>query len=230
MEEENKKEEIIQETSQAPPKEEISSEKTEELIKELLEEEKESLSQEIKPKKIETKKILFYLGFFFLVLIFLGGILVLTNLFQGNKKEITELSRGSLEERKEERERVSQNATAEVQVKREFAFNPPPKTTKTYPFKLELHNFLFPLDDKTFLKVDIYLYFEKSEDYKKAREEEMLLREFFLNEINKKKDPMFWKDTEKVRAYENYLIEAIKKGTFSFTPDKIELEGILLRV
>ncbi|MFN3921048.1 MAG: hypothetical protein ACK4K4_01435 [Caldimicrobium sp.] len=227
--EENKKDELTQ-ASQDQPQEQISSEKTEELIKELLEQEKEGLDkQPIESKQFNFKKLLFLISLLFLVLIFLLGIFVLSSLFQGNKKETNLPSKGSIEEKKVEEEKGAKVVAGASQVKREIVFNTT-SLAKPFPFKLELPNFLFALDEKTFLKIDIYLYFERAEDYKKAYANRVFLREFFLNEINNKKDPIFWKDVEKIRAYEEHLLETMKKGSFSFSPDKIELEGVLLKV
>ncbi|MFN4131504.1 MAG: hypothetical protein ACK4GE_00325 [Caldimicrobium sp.] len=227
--EEDKKDELTQ-VPQDKLKEPISPEKTEELIQELLEQEKEGLDKQPREsKKFDFKRFLFFVSLLFLVLIFLLGIFVLSSLFQGNKKETNLSSKGAIEEKKVEEEKEAKEVTDTSHAKKEIVFNTTLKS-KTFPFKLELPNFLFVLDEKTFLKLDIYLYFERAEDYKKAFANRVFLREFFLNEINNKKDLSFWKDVEKIRAYEEHLLEALKKGSFSFLPDKIELEGVLLKV
>ncbi len=213
--------------------EEISREKTEELIQEILQEETSKQETEQKPSKINLNELPYLIGAILSFLLLLLGIFII--IF----KPFHQMSK---KEEAPHREALQQNENrtivkdTELQTKEEtktaqvYSFSRDPTQEKKYPYKLELKNFLFPLEENIFLKLEITLYFDKPEPYKKAFQGQSHLRENFVIEISKKRDPNFWRNLEKIKEFETYMIEILKKGSPSFEIDKIEIEGVMLKV
>ncbi|MFN3567909.1 MAG: hypothetical protein ACK4UR_03255, partial [Caldimicrobium sp.] len=198
------------------------------LIKELLEEKKEEQVEDREGKKKNFKKYLIILSLLFLSVTLVSGILVISYFLKLPKKELQKEVKKDTPLEKIHNQ--SQNLEKPQEIRKDIVFSPPPKEKKTYPFKLELKNFLFPLDEKTFLKLDVTLYFENHESYKGALLAQTFLRELLVQEIGKKTNTAFWRNKEEVNNFEVYLVDFFKKGYPALSPNKIELEGVILRV
>ncbi|MFN3505283.1 MAG: hypothetical protein ACK4Y7_03630 [Caldimicrobium sp.] len=210
-------------------KERINVEETEDLIKELLDEKKKEKVEDKESKKKSLRTYLVFVGLFILVITLFTGILVINYIIKLPIKEVAKEEKLKRETIFEETNKANQTLKEEMGTKKEFLLAPQTKE-KSYPFKLELKNFLFPLDDKSFLKLDVYLYFENHENYKGALLAQTFLRELLVQEIGKKNSLTFWKNLEEVSNFEVYLVDFFKKGYPALSPAKIELEGIILRV
>jgi len=202
-------------------------EKTEEILKELLEEEKETPSPE-KPKKTPNFKSLLLLSLaLILVIALFAGVWVLYKLL---KKE--EVKAPKLEIPKEERalkKEETQNKTTDTTKKIASQEKSLPQSSPKYPYRLELKNFLIALDEKTFLKCDIYLYFKTYEDLKGALKSELILRNFFTQKIKQTK-PSLWRDEKELLGFEKNLLEELKKVDLKMEPAEVEIEPVLLKV
>ncbi|MEZ0344164.1 MAG: hypothetical protein ABWJ99_05120 [Caldimicrobium sp.] len=216
------------------PKE--SKEKTEELVKELLEEEKETEDKEApqrEPKKISSKTfLLIFLGLI-LFFLFLGGLFTLYKIFFQKSNSF----KTSLEGHKGEKILLSKteqtgnfsNKAEELSKKKVLASKSLFKSEQKFPYRFELKNFLLPLNENTFLKCDIYLYFSSYEDLKIALKNELFLRRFFLEKL-KKTPPLVWQNEKELLDYEKKILEDLKKTNNQLNPAEIEFEPLLLRV
>lgn len=229
MEEETKREpesskEKIEETFE-PPKEAPTEvkERTEALLKDLLEEETEEEKRE-SPKEKKTISFLLILSGLIILLLLVSAFFVLYKLFQ--KKEISKplsqvpskvAEQLPLEEKPKVIPKVL-NVTESEQV-----------AQKSYTYRLDLKNFLIPLDEQTFLKMDVYLYFERPEDYKKAQKINLSLRHFIFEEVKKEK-PLVWREEKGLKRFEEDLKVKMEKEPLKLNPAKIELDGTILRV
>lgn len=204
--------------------EDLSKEKTEELIKDLFEEEKNK-KEEKKSQKFYSKRLLIIIGSLLCLFFLALGFLILNSLFKPKTKSEELLSK---KEEPLEGKNIDNSTTNEtLSFQKIYSFNRVP-AEKSFPFKLELKNFLLPLDENSFLKLDVIIYFENQESYRKSIQEQDYLREFFTKEINKKRDVLFWKSMEKIREYEASLKDTLNKESFS--PAKLELDGLILRM
>ncbi|MFN4196388.1 MAG: hypothetical protein ACK4FM_00050 [Caldimicrobium sp.] len=230
MEEERVKQELAntkKERKVLHIKEKINVEETEELIKELLEEKKEEQSADKEGKTDSLSKYLIILSLLFLIVALVLGILVINYFIKLPKKE---LQKEAKKERPlKESYNKNRNFEESKEIRKDIMFSSSPKE-RTYPFKLEFKNFLFPLDEKAFLKLDVFLYFESHENYKRALSAQTFLRELLAQEIGKKNNPAFWRNKEEVIDFEAYLVDLFKKGYPALSPAKIELAWIILRV
>lgn len=207
-----------------------TKEKTEELVKELLEEEKEEKEERRIPEK-DFKRSLKSKLFIFLIILtllfLLGGFFTLYKILNQKKG----LSQPSISETKGEFKdfQVAQNKSEEG-----FKKKISPETFKTthtskYPYRLELKNFLLPLDESIFLKCDIYLYFKSYEDLKTALKKDLFLRKFFTEKLKNTK-PSLWKEENQVLTLEKDLLEELKKQGENLNPEALEIEPVLLKV
>ncbi len=229
MEEEKKKEsenlEEKREETPEPSKEILTDEKekTEALLQDLLEEETEEEKRKTPEKKKNIPFLLILSGLLILLLL-VSAFFVLYKLFQ--KKEISKPlpqapSKVAEQLKPEEKSKITPeevNATKSEQV-----------SQKSYAYRLDLKNFLIPLNEQTFLKMDVFLYFERSEDYKKAQKINLSLRQFIFEEV-KKENPLVWREEKALKRVEEDLKVKIQKEPLMLNPAKIELEGAILRV
>ncbi|MCS7199019.1 MAG: hypothetical protein N2327_06730 [Caldimicrobium sp.] len=207
--------------------EESPLEKTEELIKDLIEE------PEQKPQLIDRKsknfKILIYIFLFSLLFISLTlGFLILWNLFKVSTKRqakssfISETS-GIIKEEKERTEKVGEPLLNKTQLSPTNQ-----RVEKKYDYYIKISNLLFLTNNDTFVKVDVFLYFENYESYQKALGREFELRRFFNQEL-KRVSKTLWLREAKLKDFEENLKERLKGEVLELQPAKIELEGVLLR-
>ncbi len=226
MEEETKRESEEKESTQ--PHAEAPSEvkeKTEALLKDLLEEES-SQAEPVVQKK--GKGLLFILLGFFLILLLLGSaFFVLYTIFQ--KKGAPRTSSQSEERvvKVQEPSSAEERPREPVKEVNATAFKAP--SEKRYTYRLDLKNFLIPLNEQTFLKMDVSLYFERAEDYKKAQINSLSLRHFIYSEV-KKENLLLWRDEKRLKEVEEGLKNKMQTGPLMLKTDKVELEGTLLRV
>jgi len=220
-------EEERKESSERP--EEIK-EKTEELVKTLLEEEKkEEVLESKKPeekKKFNLKKFLPFFLIILIVLFLIAGLFVLYNLLF-KKPTGKEVSKVSKEVEKKEAFLEVANKTLERPLSKEKVTLQEESPSKKYPYKLEIKNFLFSLNENTFIKCDITLYFLKYEDLKEALAKELYLRKFFLNRFKGTKEEL-WKREKDLSDFEKKLLDDLAKSNFKV--EALELEPILLKV
>jgi hypothetical protein len=211
------------------PKE--TQEKTEELIKELLEDEKDDKAEkekvETQEKVPKSSKSLIFLFLIIIVVLLLIGGLFTTYKILTHKKEVSEsqkvsnITNLSVTEKKTEEEPPKKKAP------------PQPKTlsqsSTNYPYRLELKNFLFPLNENTFLKCDIYIYFKTYEELKIAYKNDLFLRKFFTEKL-KNIQPLNLQSEKNFAEYQKKLLEDLKKTNTQLNPAEIEIEPILLKV
>lgn len=209
------------------------SEKTEALIEDLLEEGKESSTKgPASPVSKKWKGYLVFMGIF-LILLFIGlGLFFLWNLIKapsskGVSKEkvgVTGEAERAKEEKKETEKEVKEIATLE----KEKGVSTKGEGEKKSNYNLKLANFLFPLEEKAFLKVDVYLYFESYDKLKRAQSKEFELRRFFHHEL-KKVEISIWKREEKLKEFEEKLRDLMIKENLEVFPERLELEGVILK-
>jgi len=220
-------EEERKEDSERP--EEIK-EKTEELVKTLLEEEKkEELSEKEKPeekRKFNFKKFLPLLLIILIILFLIAGLFVLYILLF-KKPASKEVSQVPKKIKEKEASLEVENKTLEKPLSKGKIPLQEESPSKKYPYKLEIKNFLLSLNENTFLKCDITLYFLEYEDLNKALGRELYLRKFFLNKFKGTKEEL-WKREKDLSAFEKKLLEDLEKSDFKV--GAIELEPILLKV
>jgi len=210
-----------------------TSEKTEALIEDLLEEGKEgSTKGPVSPVSKNWKGYLVFVGIF-LILFSIGlGLFFLWNLIKAPyPKEVSKEKVGlaveaekAKEVKKETEKEVKEIATLE----KEKGVSTKGEGEKKYNYHLKLANFLFPLEEKAFLKVDVYLYFESYDKLKRAQSKEFDLRRFFHHEL-KKVEISVWRREDKLKDLEEKLRVLIKKENLEVSPERLELEGVILK-
>lgn len=207
--------------------EEDPLEKTEELIRDLIKEPEEK-SQFI-DKKSKNFKIFTYIILFSLLFIFLtSGFLVLWNLLKVSIKSQAKLSFISDTPRIIQEERVRTEEVGEYFLNKAQLSLTNQKVEKKYDYYIKISNLLFSTDNDTFVKVDVFLYFDNYENYQKALEREFELRRFFNQEL-KRVSKTLWLREAKLKDFEEKLKERVKGEVSEVQPAKIELEGVLLR-
>jgi hypothetical protein len=221
-EESEEKEEATQPQAESPSE---VKEKTEALLQDLLEEESSQTGPKVQKKG--KGPILILLGFFLILLLLALAFFVLYKIFQ-KKESPVDSSQGEqrvvkIQEPTEAREKPKEpvkevNATA---------FKAP--SEKRYAYRLDLKNFLVPLNEQTFLKMDVFLYFERAEDYKKAQVNSLSIRHFIYDEV-KRENLLLWRDEKRLKEVEEGLRNKMQTGPLMLKTDKVELEGTLLRV
>lgn len=209
------------------------SEKTEALIEDLLEEGKESSTKgPASPVSKKWKGYLVFMGIF-LILLFIGlGLFFLWNLIKapsskGVSKEKVGVT-GEAERAKEEKKETDKEVKEIATLEKEKGVTTKGEGEKKYNYHLKLANFLFPLEEKAFLKVDVYLYFESYDKLKRAQSKEFELRRFFHHEL-KKVEISIWKREEKLKEFEEKLKDLMIKENLDVFPERLELEGVILK-
>lgn len=209
------------------------SEKTEALIEDLLEEGKESSTKgPASPVSKKWKGYLVFMGIF-LILLFIGlGLFFLWNLIKapsskGVSKEKVGVT-GEAERAKEEKKETDKEVKEIATLEKEKGVTTKGEGEKKYNYHLKLANFLFPLEEKAFLKVDVYLYFESYDKLKRAQSKEFELRRFFHHEL-KKVEISIWKREEKLKEFEEKLKDLMIKENLEVFPERLELEGVILK-
>lgn len=208
---------------------EPSPERTEELLKDLGKETQEDKDQ-IKGKKRDLRSYLIFFGIIMSLFGLAFGGFFLWKLFDSEKKgpSSEEMDSKQLakvrEEQKGDEQGVKETAKAEsekIELKR-------PQQEAEPAFKLKLTNFLFSLDERSFLKVDVHLFFSDKERYLEAQRRELELRAFFYGEL-KKVRPETLRSEAKMRELEESLGKLLRQRHPQYSPDKIELEGLILK-
>lgn len=103
-----------------------------------------------------------------------------------------------------------------------------PYENVTAQYKITFKNFLIPLSEKKFLKVEISLFFNKYSDIEEVVKKEVYYREFFYNYL-KKYVSSKWLKKENLRKIEEKIKSELKKEKLFPIPIKIILEGALLK-
>ncbi|MEN3038902.1 MAG: hypothetical protein ABDI07_07100 [Candidatus Kryptonium sp.] len=210
-------------------------EETEELIRELLDNDERSINN-VQEKKRDLRKITLLGASFLLLSLLLVGVILLLKLLSQPTADGLKVSlikeaanKTGVDENKNDKKSEMLSNTSDISTNDSRQLLAARSTEDKKPnYYLKLSDFLFPLDDRTFLKVDVFVYFDTPEDYRKAQGRELELRSFFYQEL-KKADKNFWRKEEQVRAYENRLRDTLNKGNFEFNSTKIILEGLMLK-
>ncbi|MCS7150216.1 MAG: hypothetical protein N2Z40_05220 [Caldimicrobium sp.] len=233
MDEDTKKElqELVSgESKERPYLKKSPQEETEELIHELLKE-RESAITDSKGLERSYKKFLFLGASIFLVVILIIGLILIWRLLTetpGNKTKTSETTDTIEKAKSDEKRDAQENASVTPANDTRQALIGKRVEEKKYNYYLKLSDFLFPLDERTFLKVDVLVYFENYEEYHKAQRREFELRRFFTHEL-KRLDKNVWKKEEQIKTLEERLKDNLNKGSFGFLSAKIVLEGVLLK-
>lgn len=205
-------------------------EEAEELIHNLLEE-RESATTENKGPKGDYRKFVFLGASLLLVVILIIGLILIWRLLTEtpvNKIKTSEKNETIEKAKSDEKSAVQENASITPVNDTRQALTGKRVEERKYNHYLKLSDFLFPLDERTFLKVDVLVYFENYEEYQKAQGREFELRRFFTHEF-KRLDKNLWKKEEQIKTLEERLRDSLNKGSFGFLSAKIVLEGVLLK-
>jgi hypothetical protein len=196
----------------------ITPEKAEGLVEKLIkpEEEKEEVPEE-KPKKIKPKDVFLILGSVFIVIFIILGVWMGLKLIKGEFKKEKNLK--SLSESNPEGEAIKKFS--------KIVISKDGKEVK-YPYKLELKNFLIPLGLKEFLSLNVTLYFDNSTSAKELTDAELYFREKLYSYL-KNVSPEVWKDAKEVEALEEKIKKELEKENIKPLPQKIKLEGVILK-
>ncbi len=210
-------------------KEKKEVEKIEPLLQELLEE-KEEVEKEKKEEQLKRKKdFLWILLGFLLVFSLISSLYVLYTLLQKKDLPLSQkLEEKPKEEKKAPLEEKKEVASSNETVEKEKIIVGVSPVKKEYPYKLVLKDFLYPLNERVFVKIDFHLYFEEGQEYKRAIEEELLLRKLLLDEI-RKMDPSLWREEKKLKEFEEELKKLLQEKPLNLKVDKVEIEGIYLK-
>jgi len=184
-------------------KSDITPERAEGLVEKLIKsEEEEEVSEEKIPKKFRKKDLFFIFGSIFTVIFIIIGIWIGLKLIKGNfskKGNINSLS---------EPEVLISESTAFKKFSKIIILKDEKEID--YPYKLEIKNFLIPIDFKEFLKLNITLYFDQNASTKELEEKEFDFREtlysYFRNiPIN------VWKNTKNISILKEKIKERLKE-------------------
>lgn len=208
---------------------EPSPEASDGLIKEL-EEKPPSSQPQAKTGKRDIKFYLTVLGIIFSVFGLALGSFSIWKLLGISKKEA--LSRGkeiagpperqeAIKEAGNETKEIAKAESGRVEISRSLPGH-------EAQFRLKLANFLIPLDERSFVKVDVYLLFSEKDRYLKAQEREFELRAFFYSEFKRVKAEAF-RNEAKMKELEESLTKLLRQRHPQYSPDRIEFEGLILR-
>ena len=214
LEEEPKKE-------KSEEKIDITPEKAEGLVEKLIkpEEEKEEIPEE-KPKRIKPKDAFLILGSGFIVIFIILGIWMGLKLIKGEfkkEKNLKPLSESNI-------------SIPEGEAVKKFSKIVIAKEEKEveYPYKLELKNFLIPLGLKEFLSLEVTLYFDNSTSAKEVTDAELNFREKLYSYLKNVSSDV-WKDAKEVEVLEEKIKKELEKENIKPLPQKIRLEGVILK-
>jgi hypothetical protein len=199
----------------------ITLEKAEGLVEKLIkpEEEKEEVLEK-KPKKFKPKDVVLIFGSIFIIISIIFGIWIGLKLIKGEFKKEKGLNSFS----------ESNVSIPEGEAIKKFSKIVISKEEKEvqYPYKLELKNFLIPIGLKEFLSLNVTLYFDNSTSAKELAEAELYFREKFYSYL-KNVSPDIWKDTKEIEALEEKIKKEFEKENIKPLPQKIRLEGVILK-
>jgi len=221
LEEDIKKElKEIKEEVEAKEKIDITPERAEGLVEKLIkpEEEKEEIPEE-KPKKLKPKDLILLIGSLFVVILIILGIWIGLRLIKGEtkKEKVKVLSESNV-------------SIPEGEAIRRFSKIVILKEEKEvkYPYKLELKNFLIPLSLKEFLNLNIILYFDNSTSTKELTEAELNFREKLYSYLKNISSDV-WKNEKEVEFLEEKIKKELEKENVKPLPQRIKLEGVILK-
>jgi len=202
-------------------KSDITSEKAEGLVEKLIKsEEKEKVSEEKIHKKFRTKDLFFIFGSFFTIVFIIIGIWIGLKLIKGDFSK---------------KENINSFSKPEVLIPESTAFKKfskivilKDKKEADYPYKLEIKNFLIPIGFEEFLRLDITLYFDQNTSTEELTEKEFDFRKILYNYF--KNTPIdVWKNTKNIYTLEEKIKERLKEKKIKPLPQKIKLEGVILK-
>lgn len=207
---------------------ESAPERTEELLKDLREESKSEPS----PQKSYRKSFKFYLILFGIVMSLLGlfgGGLFIWKLLKGSKQEVSLDGKDSKNMVKDKEGVRDSNETPEVaKVESQKIEIPRSISGQEQALRLKLPNFLISIDERNFVKMDVYLLYSDKDRYLEAQKREFELRAFLYGELRKVKGE-FFRSEAKMKELEEALAKALRQRHPQFSPDRIELEGLILK-
>lgn len=223
---EESEEETQEEVSEVEEKPDVTPEKAEALVEKLVKPEEEEEKEEPKEKrlpKFTPKELIFISGSIFIFILILLGVWIGFKLIKGDvgkekiDKEVKTLS---------ESEVVIPEGTAFKKFSKIVIVSEEKK--EEFPYKLELKNFLIPLGVKEFLSLDVVLYFDNNTSTKELSENELGFREKLYSYF--KNIPLdVWQNTEKVKQLEDKIKENLKKDNIKPVPQKVRIEGTILK-
>lgn len=223
--EESKKGKKLEEDEVKEEKSDITPEKVEGLVEKLIKSEEEKKEEEAPEKKFTKPKLkeIFFISGSILILIFIIlGIWIGLKLIKG-------------EFNKEKEENIKKLSESEVVIPESAVFKKFTKLVITankkeeeYPYKLELKNFLIPLGLKEFLSLDVFLYFGNNTSLKEITEKELDFREILYSYL-KTISADTWKNSKGIQILEEKIKEKLEKEKIKPLPQKIRLEGVILK-
>ncbi len=201
-------------------------ESAEELVEELSKEEEDSQEQidKVSKEKPETRKSkIFYLkilGIILAILGIVGGLIFLKFIF--SKKQPIEEKRKTKVEVKVKKEKKIPSPLVIKKKIHSIAKKEP------FAYKTDLSNFLIPLSEKEFLKVEITIFFPKYEDVKIFKQNILIYRNFFYSFL-KKVPSSVWYDNSKLEEIANKAVKELKAQGIKPIPIKIRFDGAILK-
>jgi len=202
-------------------KSDITPEKAEGLVEKLIKsEEKEEVSEEKISKKFRTKDLFFIFGSIFTIVFIIIGIWISLKLIKGDFSK---------------KENTNSLSKPEVLIPESTGFKKLSKIVilkdekeVDYPYELKIKNFLIPVGFEEFLRLDITLYFDQNTSTKELTEKEFDFRKILYNYF--KNIPIdVWKNTKSVYTLEKKIKERLKEKKIKPLPQKIKLEGVILK-
>lgn len=201
----------------------ITPEKAEGLVEKLIKpEEEEGKVPKETPKKLKPKDLILLIGSLLVVIFIVFGIWIGLKLIKG---ETVKEKVGKVKTLSE-----SNISIPEGEVIKRFSKIIISREEKEieYPYKLELKNFLIPLGLKEFLSLNVILYFDNSTSAKELTEAELDFREKLYGYL-KGISPDTWKNEKEVELLEERIKRELERENIKPCPQKIKLEGLILK-
>lgn len=187
------------------------------------------LSRALKDKK----RVFIFAGLGFLLLLISFGVYLSYQLLHPTQK--VEGSKVSLSEKKEEKEDLVLKEEIKEKSKEKLTLEQgtvlKDKKASLYAEKkytLELKNFLFPYGGDSFLRVDVYCYYDDYESFRQAKASELILREAVYEYFLSKKD-LSKRGLKEPKGLEEGLKEYLKNRKLKGIPSSLEVEGVILK-
>ncbi len=208
-------------------------ESAEELVEDLAKEEersKEEIEVESAAKFRVFKTKFFYLKILGIVLSILGiiaGIVYLKFMFtpkQTNIKKSKETIQKTFKKETQENKKQSSKSL----ITKKVIHSVFKKEKELFGYKATLSNFLIPLSDKEFLKVEITVFFPNHENVKIFKHNTLVYRKFFYFFL-KKVPSSVWYDDKKLEELSREAVKEMKLQNIKPVPIKVRFDGAILK-
>ena len=225
-EEEKKKEEASDEEKS---QEDLSEEPKKEPTKKV---EEEDLKEPRFKKRF--KSLNFYLKLFGIILAFLGivaGIFVLNKLLSKTnskliKKQIKQTKETDSSLKKKEVKIYTEKEG--VSVVKLPTSKGKEKNKKTYYYRVSIFPFIMPISEKSFLKVEVTLFYSNYQETVLCRKNLFWYKEFFYTFLKNVPSDV-WYDSNKIEKISEEAIRSLRKANITPIPVKIRIDGAILK-